>query len=697
MENPLKENVDSRIEVPPAKEKHSRFNNLKLFLAALSCLYFAKALSGSYMKSSITQIERRFDIPSSLIGIVDGSFEIGNLIVIVFVSYFGAKFNRPRIIAVGSLVMALGTILIASPHFFMGRYNYETALTFSNNLTTSTSQCSNMSNSTLIPATRETPSDKLPSDCEGEAGSSMWIYILLGNLLRGIGESPTGPLGISYLDDHAKEENASFYIGILYTVALVGPLFGYLLGSYCAKLFVDIGFVDLERVTITLKDARWVGAWWLGFLIAGAFSILFAIPFWFFPKSLTKETKKEELGKTAEKMKFIKQDQSELAGSNPKPKISAVNKGFFSSLKALFSNRFYVLYLVTMVVNINSLIGMLTFKPKFIEQQYGQSASKTNFLIGLINIPAVCLGFFLGGFVMKKFKLNIVFAAKLSIGSNILGWLFALSHFGMGCMNSRVAGLTVSYEGTSQVSYEGSALYHDCNAGCFCPQTQWEPICAGNGVTYVSPCLAGCKTSTGMGKSTVFHNCSCISALTAGNSSAFLGQCSRADDCANVFPYFLATTVLGSFCSAFGAVPGFMILLRCNDPELKSLAIGVHTLIARTLAGIPAPIYFGALIDTTCLKWGTNTCGGRGACRIYNSDTFRHIFLGLQAALRGVGMLLFFVILTQLKKHFSASDQGTATNCGTEMMTDQDKDHRPDNGDLSVKTDTSVPDKESHV
>lgn len=29
------------------------------------------------MKSSITQIERRFDIPSSLIGVIDGSFEMG--------------------------------------------------------------------------------------------------------------------------------------------------------------------------------------------------------------------------------------------------------------------------------------------------------------------------------------------------------------------------------------------------------------------------------------------------------------------------------------------------------------------------------------------------------------------------------------------------------------------------------------------
>ncbi|XP_043569387.1 solute carrier organic anion transporter family member 1C1-like [Chiloscyllium plagiosum] len=692
MEIPIKGNIASRTEFPSANEKHSRFNSLKLFLAALSCLYFAKALSGSYMKSTITQIERRFDIPSSLIGVVDGSFEIGNLLVIVFVSYFGAKFHRPRLIAIGSMVMAIGTFLTASPHFFMGRYNYETALTFSSNLTMSTSQCSNTSKDMTTPAPEENS-----SGCEKAAGSSMWMYIFLGNLLRGIGETPTGPLGISYLDDFATQENTSFYIGILYTVALIGPLFGYLLGSLCAKLFVDIGFVDLERVTITSKDARWVGAWWLGFLIAGAFSLLFSIPFWFFPKSLTKETRKKELGKASEKIGVLKPDQSEPARNNPKPKISEVDQGFLSSLKALFSNSIFVLYLVSMVLHMNALIGMLTFKPKFIEQQYGQSASRSNFLIGLINIPAVCVGFFLGGYVMKRLKLNIVQAAKLTFGCSTLGWLITHSFFAMACENSRVAGLTVSYQGTSQVSFGGSALNHDCNTGCFCSLKQWEPICAGDGVTYVSPCLAGCTTSTGTGKNTVFHNCSCISPLTAGNSSGHLGQCARKDDCEKSFHYFMAVTVLTSLIFCFGAVPGFMILLRCNEPELKSLAIGIHTLLGRTLAGIPAPIYFGALIDKTCLKWGTNRCGGRGACRIYNSDAFRHIFLGLQVSMRGAGLLVFFIIFALLKKRFPAHFANPETNCGTEMMSEQDKDQKSDNGDLTVKTANSDPDKESNV
>lgn len=49
--------------------------------------------------------------------------------------------------------------------------------------------------------------------CVGDSGSYMWIYVFMGNALRGIGETPVTPLGISYIDDFAKAENSPFYIG----------------------------------------------------------------------------------------------------------------------------------------------------------------------------------------------------------------------------------------------------------------------------------------------------------------------------------------------------------------------------------------------------------------------------------------------------------------------------------------------------
>lgn len=45
---------------------------------------------------------------------------LGNLFVIVFVSYFGAKLHRPKLIGIGCFIMGLGSILTALPHFFMG-------------------------------------------------------------------------------------------------------------------------------------------------------------------------------------------------------------------------------------------------------------------------------------------------------------------------------------------------------------------------------------------------------------------------------------------------------------------------------------------------------------------------------------------------------------------------------------------------
>lgn len=50
-----------------------------------------------------------------------GFIPAGNLLVIAFVSYFGAKLHRPKIIAMGCVLMSIGTFIIALPHFMIGR------------------------------------------------------------------------------------------------------------------------------------------------------------------------------------------------------------------------------------------------------------------------------------------------------------------------------------------------------------------------------------------------------------------------------------------------------------------------------------------------------------------------------------------------------------------------------------------------
>lgn len=52
------------------------------------------------------------------------------------------------------------------------------------------------------------------------------------------------------------------------------------------------------------------------------------------------------------------------------------------TVKSLLGNPVYIIYLCVTIIQFNSLIGMVTYKPKYIEQHYGQSASKANFLMG---------------------------------------------------------------------------------------------------------------------------------------------------------------------------------------------------------------------------------------------------------------------------------------------------------------------------
>ncbi|XP_031408855.1 solute carrier organic anion transporter family member 1A2-like [Meleagris gallopavo] len=113
---------------PRADDKFCGISRLTLFLLALSLAFIGKTMTGAYLNSMYTQIEKQFNIPASLVGIINGSFEIGNLLLIAFVSYFGGKFHRPKVIALGCTVFAFGCLLTSFPHFLFGRYHIESSV-----------------------------------------------------------------------------------------------------------------------------------------------------------------------------------------------------------------------------------------------------------------------------------------------------------------------------------------------------------------------------------------------------------------------------------------------------------------------------------------------------------------------------------------------------------------------------------------
>ncbi|XP_037701010.1 solute carrier organic anion transporter family member 1A2 [Choloepus didactylus] len=628
-------------------------SKVKMFLLALTCAYISKTLSGAYMNSMLTQIERQFNIPTSLVGFINGSFEIGNLLLIIFVSYFGTKLHRPIVIGVGCVIMGLGCFLQSLPHFLMNRYEYESTVSVSGNLSSNSFLC--VENGTEIFKPTEDP-----SGCVKEVKSLMWVYVLVGNIIRGIGETPIMPLGISYIEDFAKSENSPLYIGFIETGAIIGPLIGLLLASFCANVYVDTGSVNADDLTITPTDTRWVGAWWFGFLICAGVNVLTAVPFFFLPKTLPKEGLKDNTD-------IIKNYKEEKHENEIKKEEDTITKDFLPFMKSLLCNPIYMLFILISVIQFNAFVNMISFMPKYLEQQYGKSSSDSIFLIGIYNLPVICIGYIVGGLIMKKYKLTVKQAAHIGCWLSLLEYLLYFFAFLTVCENSSVAGITTAYDGMQHNFSMGNTVFADCNMDCNCPNKIWDPVCGDNGLSYMSACLAGCKTSTGTGINMVFQNCSCIQ--TSENSSAVLGLCEKGHDCSMMLQYFLILSAVSSFIYSLAAIPGYMVLLRCIKSEEKSLGVGLHTFCTRVFAGIPAPIYFGALVDSVCLHWGTLKCGKPGACRIYDSTNFRYIYLGLPAALRGSSYIPALLILFLLRKRILPGENVSSGIVLTEAKT----------------------------
>ena len=63
-----------------------------------------QALTSGYLNSVITTIEKRYEIPSSISGIIASMYEIGNVVTVIFVSYLGSRRHIPIWIGMGKIL-----------------------------------------------------------------------------------------------------------------------------------------------------------------------------------------------------------------------------------------------------------------------------------------------------------------------------------------------------------------------------------------------------------------------------------------------------------------------------------------------------------------------------------------------------------------------------------------------------------------
>ncbi|XP_012149135.1 solute carrier organic anion transporter family member 3A1 isoform X4 [Megachile rotundata] len=652
-----------------------RFAGIKVFVFLLSFLVtLQQALSSGYINSVITTIEKRFEIPSSLSGVIASSYEIGNVITVIFVSYLGSRRHIPVWIAIGAVIMGLGSMIFMVPHF-----TAEPNLMTAANNSSSDNICRGVSLreqdmglgrlSSGLSSPPLGPHNNLRGDncIQGSPSTAGPVMLfVLAQLLLGCGGSPLFTLGTTYIDDHVRPESASLYIGCMYSMAAFGPVLGFLLGAYLLSFHMDSFSGTI--ISIDPGDHRWVGMWWGGFLLCGLLLILVAIPFFSFPKTLQREKEKIRI---IEKTKSASQKEKEPCKEPKKEKLD--DSGYGKDVKdiprsmwRLVCNPVYVVTCLGACMELVIVSGFVVFLPKYLETQFSLGKSQASVFTGSIAIPGACIGIFFGGCLLKRLELRPKGAVQFVLVSNIICLVCYGLLFFLGCDNVKMAGTTIPYFNSSTKGPEPFQvnLTAACNFGCECRMTDVEPVCGNNGLTYFSPCHAGC---TAFSSKSNFTNCACIH----GNLTllppaapefaevtvvpvATAGPCTS--PCRTIFP-FLILLFFMTFIVAITQMPLLMIVLRSVSEEERSFALGMQFVIFRLFGYIPAPILFGNLIDSTCLLW-KSTCGEKGGrCLLYDIEQFRYRYVGLCAGIKILALALFLIDWWLVRRRRQMEDQ----------------------------------------
>lgn len=606
------------------------FNTPSWVLVFLSMASFLQGLIiNGFVNTVVTSIERRFDLSSSQTGLIVSSYDIASCICLAFVSYFGGNGHKPRWLGWGVVVMGVGSLVFALPHFTTPPYQVSMPEYTDICSVSSTSLCQN-------------------KDAQGL--SRYRFVFMLSQFLHGIGATPLYTLGVTYLDQNVQSSSAPVYIGVFYTAATVGPAVGYLLGGYFLKYFTETNM----RTEMTPDNPLWVGAWWIGFIAAGVACLVVALPILAYPRELPGAQESAAI-RVSETHQI--RDGSHTTASDPQ--FGKTLKDMPRSVLLLLKNPTFLLLCLAGATDANLIAAMSTFGPKILESQFSLSASKAATIFGCLVVPAGGGGTFLGGYIVKRLNLRCRGIIRFCTVCGLLG-LFCTAIFLIHCPNVPLAGVTAPYHKyllntTSQLPISNSSslpdrLTAECNANCSCPQDQFNPVCGADGLMYHSPCHAGCTSiniTQGSSGKKVYTDCSCV----AGNASlghsdwALAGTCGNSCSSMSVFLGIFFFSILFTFlCS----IPAITATLRCVPERQKSFALGIQWILVRTLGSIPGPIIYGSILDQSCLLW-QDKCGEQGSCYLYKNSDMSHFTLvaGIISKLLGTLLFLFASIVYQ--------------------------------------------------
>ncbi|XP_052085396.1 solute carrier organic anion transporter family member 3A1-like [Mytilus californianus] len=550
-----------------------------------------------YISSQITTLERQFDLSSSQSGFILSCNDIGFTLTVLFVSHFGIRFHIPRVLSLFTIIYGLSGV---STSFLRFLSDHGIPSDDDNSI----SQRNKTSNLLCI-INRNTTLDCITEGHEDSSGSIYrmkvaFILLCIFMGIQGLGKAPRSSLGTFYIDSNVPDKTRTgFYLGISSTMALFGPFLAITLGGVFGKIPVD-----LKETTMEPTDPRWIGAWWIGFLLFGVLGIASGLPLLCCPRNIVPADNTDK-----EKQKNF--------GDNS---CCSVLKDIPIAIFRILRRPVYSLTILGLVFQLFGLIGGLSFGPKYTENQFNIPTWKANIILGAEKLVTATLGTFLGGYLTSRLKLHrqgcirmCLVISAICISLNSLNFIF-------GCENPEIID-----KGNSSPQ------------GCQCEGLQFMAVCDGIGKTFYSPCHAGCTSMI----SNIYSSCS-----EAANGTVTIGICQS--NCPYLIPYVVVEVLL-TFVGTMSVIPVSLIILRSLEDQDKSIAFGMQSFILSLTVFIPAPIVFGYLFDSVCKEWSTS-CGTKGACALYDIEAMRYTLNSVEVGVRLIVFVLYIFIFHIAKR-----------------------------------------------
>ncbi|CAG5123252.1 unnamed protein product, partial [Candidula unifasciata] len=271
------------------------FARVGAFTAFISVAGLMTQTLVNYVNSQVTTLERQFGFSSQQTGIILAANDIGYLVCVLFVGYLATRTHIPRSLG-GSFRFCL-VLHAPFPHFLFGaQVNADRASENSNNSSSDVNQQSSIFgrlcdvNNSWIPCANSSASKRV--DLASVAVSEKFaeislVIIVIGMALQGFGKAPRTSFIVTYLDDNTAKHNTGFYMGIVMATTLLGPAVAYLMGGVFSRMYVT-----LEATKLTPRHPKWIGAWWLGYVVFGVMSLVVAVPLFCFPRRLPRNKAK---------------------------------------------------------------------------------------------------------------------------------------------------------------------------------------------------------------------------------------------------------------------------------------------------------------------------------------------------------------------------------------------------------------------